>query len=287
MIMGKDIKIVGFTGSLRRKSFNRAALQAAQELLPAGASLEILDLAAIPFFNEDLEAEGVPEVVASFKQKIAKADALLIATPEYNYSIPPVLKNALDWASRGTGSPLSGKPTAIMSASPGMFGGARAQYHLRQVCVILNLEPLNRPEVFIMGAHTKFDQDGKLTDDYTRQAITKLLEALVQKVAFSRKLEIDTIKKMITLYCHGQHGRSDKELCPECRKLFIYTEQRLDKCVYGDNKPVCSKCPIHCYKSAMRTRVKEVMRYAGPRIMWHSPILTARYMYRKRFKSTL
>lgn len=177
------INIIGFTGSLRRGSFNKAALRAAQELMPAGASLEILDLASIPFFNEDLEAEGVPQVVVNFKQKIAEADALLIATPEYNYSIPPALKNALDWASRGKDSPLSGKPTAIMSASPGMFGGMRAQYHLRQVCVILNLQLLNRPEVFIMRAHTKFDQDGKLTDEYTRNAITKLLEALVQKVS--------------------------------------------------------------------------------------------------------
>lgn len=176
------INIVAFTGSLRRGSFNKSALRAAQELMPAGASLEIIDLAPIPFFNEDLEAQGVPQVVMEFKEKIALADALLIATPEYNYSIPPVLKNALDWASRGTDSPLSGKPTAIMSASPGMFGGARAQYHLRQVCVILNLQPLNRPEVFIMSAHTKFDQDGKLTDEYTRNAIAKLLEALVQKV---------------------------------------------------------------------------------------------------------
>ena len=176
------INIVGFTGSLRRGSFNKAALQAAQELLPAGANLEILDVAAIPFFNEDVEKEGVPQVVLDFKAKVAAADAILISTPEYNYSIPPVLKNVLDWGSRGGENCWDGKPLAIMSASPGMFGGARAQYHLRQVCVILNLQPLNRPEVFIMGAHTKFDQDGKLTDEYTRNAIAKLLEALVQKV---------------------------------------------------------------------------------------------------------
>ncbi|NLB17454.1 MAG: NAD(P)H-dependent oxidoreductase [Syntrophomonadaceae bacterium] len=175
----ETIKILGFTGSLRRNSYNKAALRAAGELLPEGAILEIVDLAPIPFFNEDLEAEGVPQVVADFKDKIATADALLICTPEYNYSIPPVLKNALDWASRGRDNPLNDKPTAIMSASQGLFGGARAQYHLRQVAVILNLRLLNRPEVFIMSAAKKFDQDGKLIDDFSRRAMGSLLQALV------------------------------------------------------------------------------------------------------------
>lgn len=173
------IKILGFTGSLRQKSYNRAALRAAGELLPEGASLEIADLAPIPFFNEDLEAEGTPSVVMAFRSQVATADALLIATPEYNYSIPPVMKNALDWASRGKDSPLNGKPTALMSASTGMFGGARAQYHLRQVCVVLNLRLLNRPEVFIMNAAGKFDPEGNLTDDYSRKAIAAQLQALV------------------------------------------------------------------------------------------------------------
>ncbi|MBP1708045.1 MAG: putative flavoprotein [Chloroflexi bacterium] len=175
------IKIVGLTGSLRRGSFNMASLRAAQELLPEGASLEILDVSAIPFFNEDVEKEGVPQVVVDFKAQVRTADAILIATPEYNYSIPPVLKNALDWGSRGGDNSWSGKPLAIMSASPGLLGGARAQYHLRQVCVILNLQPLNKPEVFIMSAHTKFDAEGRLTDDYTRKAISKLLQALVDQ----------------------------------------------------------------------------------------------------------
>lgn len=180
--MSNEIKILGFSGSLRKKSFNSAALRAARELMPPGAILEIADLSMIPFFNEDLEAEGVPQAVLDFNKKVADADALLIATPEYNYSIPPVLKNALDWASRGADKPLDGKPTAIMSASPGMFGGARAQYHLRQVCVVLNLQPLNKPEVFIMSADKKFDADGNLTDEYTRNAITRLLQALIDKV---------------------------------------------------------------------------------------------------------
>lgn len=180
--MDKSLSIIGFTGSLRRNSYNKAALRAASELLPEGASLDIVDLAQIPFFNEDLEAEGIPQVVVDFKKKIASADAILIATPEYNYSIPPVLKNALDWASRGADKPLSGKPLAIMSASTGMFGGMRAQYHLRQVCVVLNLLPLNRPEVFIMSAGTKFDTEGKLIDEYSRTAISHLLQALVDQL---------------------------------------------------------------------------------------------------------
>jgi chromate reductase, NAD(P)H dehydrogenase (quinone) len=176
------VNIVGFTGSLRRASFNLAALRAAQGMMPAGASLEILDLAQIPFFNQDVEAAGVPQVVQDFKAKVAAADAILISTPEYNYSIPPVLKNALDWGSRGESNVWNGKPLAIISASPGVLGGARAQYHLRQVCVVLNLMPLNRPEVFIMNAHTKFDAEGNLTDEFTRQAIAKLLQALVERV---------------------------------------------------------------------------------------------------------
>ena len=176
--MAEDFKILAFTGSLRKGSYNKFALLAAKKLAPAGSAVEIADLSAIPFFNEDLEAEGVPAVVEEFKSKIAAADALLICTPEYNYSIPPVLKNALDWASRGSNAPVNGKPMAIMSASPGMLGGARVQYHLRQVCVALNLKVLNRPEVFIANANTKFDENGNLTDDYTQKAIIRLLTAL-------------------------------------------------------------------------------------------------------------
>ena len=174
------IRILGFTGSLRRGSYNMAALRAAGKLLPEGAALEIADLSEIPFFNEDLEAEGTPQPVTVFKTKIAQADALLIATPEYNFSIPPVLKNALDWASRGDETPVKGKPLAIMSASPGMLGGARVQYHLRQVLVGLDVRTLNNPEVFITRADKKFDEAGNLADEPTRAAVARLLTALVE-----------------------------------------------------------------------------------------------------------
>lgn len=176
---GRDVKVLGFAGSLRKGSFNKAALRAAEELLPPGMTLEIHDLAAIPLFNEDVEREGTPDAVLKFRERIAAADALLIATPEYNYSLPGVLKNAIDWASRPPfQSPLIGKPVAIMGASPGYFGTVRAQYHLRQVCVILNMYPLNGPEVFISGAASKFDEAGRLTDAMFRDSITKLLQAL-------------------------------------------------------------------------------------------------------------
>ena len=184
--MDNVIKIVGFTGSLRNGSYNKGALRAALELLPEESSLEIIDLSSLPFFNEDVEAVALPQEVINFKALLTKCDAILVSTPEYNYSLPPVLKNALDWASRGDMLPLSGKPLAIMSASPGMFGGARVQYHFRQVCVALNLIPLNKPEVFIMKAADKFDKNGKLTDEYTRDSIKKLLQELVD---FTRVLK--------------------------------------------------------------------------------------------------
>jgi chromate reductase len=185
--MNRTINIIGFTGSLRLHSYNKAALRAAKKLLPEGATLDIVDLADIPFFNEDLEAEGMPQAVLDFKKKLSTADAILISTPEYNYSIPPVLKNVLDWASRGNDLTLSGKPLAIMSASPSIFGGSRVQYHLRQVCVRLNLLPLNQPEVFIMKADNKFDKEGNLINETTQNSISKLLEALVDKARETSK----------------------------------------------------------------------------------------------------
>lgn len=175
------IKVLGFAGSLREKSYNRALLKAAEELMPHNGALQIVDLAPLPFFNQDVEEAGIPDSVRQWADQVRAADALLMATPEYNYSIPPVLKNALDWASRSSvGAVLAGKPAAIMSASTGMFGGARAQYHLRQVCVVLNILPLNKPELMVMNADTKFDGEGRLTDEFSRNTLKKLLESLIE-----------------------------------------------------------------------------------------------------------
>ena len=177
--MNTPLTILGIAGSLRQTSFNRAALRAAQQLVPDGVSLEIFDLEGIPPFNQDEEAHP-PERVGQLKQRIRAADAILIVTPEYNYSIPGVLKNAIDWASRPYGdSAWEGKPVAIMGASIGAQGTSRAQYHLRQVLVFLNMYPLNRPEVMISNAAQRFDEKGNLKDEETRSHIQNLLAALV------------------------------------------------------------------------------------------------------------
>jgi chromate reductase, NAD(P)H dehydrogenase (quinone) len=183
--MEKQLLILGFAGSLRNGSYNKALLRAAAELLPKEAKLEIFDLEGIPPFNQELESR-VPEKVKEFKAKIRAANAILIATPEHNYSVPGVLKNAIDWASRPHGdNSFEGKPAAIMSASTGMLGGARAQYHLRQIFVFLDMYPVNRPEVFVNFAGQKIDEQGKLTDETARNIIKQLLEALV---ALSKRL---------------------------------------------------------------------------------------------------
>jgi len=178
--MANPITILGIAGSLRKASYNRGALRAAQQLAPADAKIEIFDLDGIPIFNQDDDAR-LPERVTQFKAKIRAADAILISTPEYNYSIPGVLKNAIDWASRPYGdSAWDGKPVAIMGATPGMLGTARAQYHLRQVFVTLNMHALNKSEVLIANASDRFDEQGNLTDQKTRDHIKKLVDALVK-----------------------------------------------------------------------------------------------------------
>lgn len=177
--MNTRMTILGIAGSLRSGSINRAALRAAQNLLPEGVRLEVFELDGIPPFNQDEESRP-PAKVAEFKARIRAADAILFVTPEYNYSIPGVLKNAIDWASRPYGdSAWEGKPAAIMGASPGATGTARAQYHLRQVFVFLNIHALNRPEVMISNAPQRFDEHGVLTDEPTKEHIRKLLQALV------------------------------------------------------------------------------------------------------------
>lgn len=169
------IKVLGIAGSLRKGSYNKLALRAAMELKPAGMEIESFDIAAIPPFNDDVREQGYPPVVQEFREKLRAADALLFVTPEYNYSVPGVLKNAIDWASRPPSQPLDDKPAAIMGASTGRLGTARAQYHLRQIAVFVNMHVLNRPEVMIAGAAKAFDESGRLTDEGARKLIADLL----------------------------------------------------------------------------------------------------------------
>lgn len=176
--MTRTFRILGFAGSLRKDSYNRALLRAALELVPKGVELEIFDLDNIPGFNQDLELLP-PARIQEFKTRIRAADGLLIATPEYNYSMPGVLKNAIDWASRPYGdNAFDDKPVAMMGASIGMIGTARAQYHLRQSCVFLNMHPLNSPEVMVSFAPERI-KDGKVTDQTTRDLIRQLLDGLI------------------------------------------------------------------------------------------------------------
>jgi len=178
--MAEPVKILGFVGSLRKASYNKALMRTAMQLLPEGAKLEVFDLAEFPLFNQDFERTP-PEIVKQFKAKIRAADAILMASPEYNYSIPGVLKNAIDWASRPpTDNVFDGKPVAVMSASTSKLGGARMQYHLRQSFVWLNMYPINRPEFMLANAAAYFDNEGNLKDEDTRNRLKDLLEALVQ-----------------------------------------------------------------------------------------------------------
>jgi chromate reductase len=178
--MNEPLTILGMAGSLRKESYNRAALRAAQQLVPAGARLEVYELDAnLPGFNEEQERQP-PQSVVELKNRIRAADAILISTPEYNYSIPGVLKNTIDWASRPYGeSAWTGKPVAIMGASIGKIGTARAQYHLRQCFVFLNMPAVLQPEVMIGPAPEFFDAQGNLKNDDARKLISQLLEGLV------------------------------------------------------------------------------------------------------------
>jgi len=179
--MADEIKILGIAGSLRKDSYNKGALRAAQSLCPEGARIEIYDIAGLPLFNQDEEKNPTPKV-SEFKQKIRDADAILLVTPEYNYGVPGVMKNALDVASRPYGdNAWSGKPVALMSAAAGIAGGIRAQYQIRQCFVFLNLDAVVQPEVAIGNAMQSFDEKGNLTDETSKKMIRQLLENLVAK----------------------------------------------------------------------------------------------------------
>ncbi len=177
--MTQQIKILGFAGSLRQGSYNKALLRAAKELAPSALDIDIFDLADIPLYNADVEAQGDPERVTEFKEAINTADGLLIATPEYNHGVPAVTKNAIDWASRpAKDASLNEKPVGILGASPGMTGSARGQSQLRQAFEFTNSYCMPQPEILVYRAHQKFDDDGNLTDEATRKYLGKYMEAL-------------------------------------------------------------------------------------------------------------
>lgn len=187
--MSLPLNLLGISGSLRKGSFNTGLLRAVRELLPEGIDLDIYSLRQIPPYNFDMEVAAYPEPVRDFKERIRAADGLIFATPEYNYSIPGVLKNAVDWASRPPKeNPFNEKPAAIIGASGGPWGTARAQYELRKVCAALNMLLMNRPEILIANGGQKFDVDGNLTDQDTRERLRKMVEAFA---AWIRRLKVN------------------------------------------------------------------------------------------------
>ncbi len=183
--MKEEVRFVGLSGSLRKGSFNTMLLHNVRELLPADVTMEIVSIAEIPVYNGDLDlplAKERPAPVTTFRNSLANADGLVIVSPEYNYSIPGVLKNAIDWASRGEDSPLLKKPVAVMGATPGMWGTVRMQLAFQSVFLFLDMKPVLKPEVLIASAATKFNEQGKLTDEKARELITKKLMALKELV---------------------------------------------------------------------------------------------------------
>lgn len=176
--MADTISILGISGSLRKGSYNSATLHAARELAPPDLKIEIGDISQFPLYNADLQAQGIPEAVQQLGARIRAADGVLLVTPEYNYSVSGVMKNAIDWLSRLKDQPFAGKPVAICGASMGVLGTARAQYHLRQIGVYLDMRILNKPEVMIGQAHERFDAEGRLTHEPTRKFLGDLMMAL-------------------------------------------------------------------------------------------------------------
>ncbi|MDE2990246.1 MAG: NAD(P)H-dependent oxidoreductase [Chloroflexota bacterium] len=181
--MAEEVVLAGIAGSLRRDSFNAALLREAQALAPADVRLDIVDLAELPLYNRDLENDGIPAPVEDFRRALAAADGLVVATPEYNYSIPGVLKNAIDWASRPPDSPLDSKPMAIMGAG-GRFGTVRAQMHLREIALHNSMRVMIDPEVFVAGAWGAFDDQGRLTDERLRERVRQLMTAFGEFVRY-------------------------------------------------------------------------------------------------------
>jgi chromate reductase len=172
------IKLLGISGSLRAQSYNSGALSVVGSVLPEDMEFDVTGLSDLPFYNADVEQRGFPAAVESFRRNVAAADALIFAVPEYNFSVSGVLKNALEWLSRPPNSPTNGKPCAVFGASVSPLGTARGQFHFRHICVSLNMIPVNAPHVDITNAKTKFDAQGRLTD----QASVDLIRQLVREL---------------------------------------------------------------------------------------------------------
>ena len=185
--MSEPIKLVAFCGSLRKASFNRMALNAFIERLPAGTSAQIIEI-DWPLYNADIQAQGFPDKVQAAQKAMLEADGIVLVTPEYNYGPSGVLKNAIDWLSRMTPQPFAAKPIAMFGASGGVLGTARAQYQLRQIMVFLDGRPVNKPEVMIGAAQNRF-ADGKLTDEATGKLLAELGASLVLAVRHARAVK--------------------------------------------------------------------------------------------------
>jgi len=183
------LDIVGLCGSLRAGSINRMALKLAGSVMPAGMALEIVELRDIPMFDGDLLAQGFPAPVQALRERLKRADGVVIATPEYNFSVPGMLKNAIDWASRGDDQPFSYMPVAVLSASPGPLGGARVQYDLRKIMQFLNGMVLAKPEIFIGNTAAKFDATGQCTDETTIKFVTAQMKAFEAWIAGVKRMK--------------------------------------------------------------------------------------------------
>jgi chromate reductase len=195
------LRVVAFAGSLRRGSYNRALLNAARQLVPGRMTISQIEIGDLPFYNADVEAEGDPVAVVEFKAAIRAADGVMIATPEYNDGIPGVLTTAIDWGSRPPGAaPLTGKPVALMGASPSQIGTARAQLHLRQLLGHVHARTLPPPELLVATAHERFDQELRLTHEGTRRVLSALLERFARWI--ERERAADAAERALALSGH-------------------------------------------------------------------------------------
>lgn len=183
-----QLDIAGFCGSLRAQSFNHAALRLAGELMPSSMKMEDVSWRDVPPFDADVQAQGIPEAVQRLSERIRRADGVLLSVPEYNFSIPGMFKNMLDWVSRVENQPFAGKPVAILSATMGPVGGARMQYDLRRALLFLNANALQKPEVFIGQAQLKFDASGTCTDEPTRKFIAAQMAAFETWIDACRRM---------------------------------------------------------------------------------------------------